>query len=276
MATYTNSMGGVLYQGATSVTEDLSRVNGFIAGCGEAALLVVLNAVKGVPTTPQDVTNLINQAVNAHKTVGGLAASGESSPSTLEYLANQHGVTLSSGDYRLLLKQYAGSKPVLLGVSNATAFGGRDATVRGHYITVVGKTSDNRYIVSDPNSAESKSGQFIVYSQSQIDAAQPFYAAIPNGPSLASVGSVGGGGIPVISGIGDALGTAGILKNIGDWFSNPTRILKIILGSGIIMIVIAALLFDGVFNVIVKTVGGSGAVADVKAAKTATGLAVAA
>lgn len=195
MTTYTASMQGTIVPGAKPVTEDFTRVNGIIAGCGQAAMLVVLNMYKGAPATPNEVGTLIQQMVAAHETVGGAAASGQSSPAGLAWLANQFGVPMTSGDPATMLHTYAGNKPIVWGMSNATALGGSDSNVKGHYITIVGKTADGRYIASDPNTTESQNGQFIVYSESQLLNAAPFWAAVPSNPvpsGLSSqTGSVG-------------------------------------------------------------------------------------
>lgn len=253
MANYAATVGDTIYTGATAVTEDLSRVSGFIAGCGEAALLVVLNAVKGVPTAPSDVTALIKQAVNSRQVTGGLAASGETSPGNLETLASQYGVTLTSGDYKRQLASYAGVKPVILGVSNATAFGGSNANVHGHYITVVGRTATGNYIVSDPNTPQSKAGRFVQYSPSQIDAAQPFWSAVPNGAVLGgsqtvSTSSIGIGPLQIqlpnwLSSLGTGLGS------FSDWL-NPVRLFKFFLGLAICATIVGVLLFEGVFRAV--------------------------
>lgn len=243
MSSYTSSLGDVIYTGATAVTEDLSRVNGFIAGCGQAALLVVLNAVKGQSTSPSDVTALIKQAISSNLVTGKLAQSGETSPANLEALAQQQGVTLQSGDYQTLLSQYAGQKPIILGVSNARAFGGADSNVFGHYITVVGKTSNGNYIVSDPNTPESQAGKFVAYSPSQISASLPFWGAVPTGPVTGIGGSLLNLQLP--SWIND-LGTrfTGFVNTFGAW-ANPIRLFKFVAGSIILAGVAISILAYG-------------------------------
>lgn len=196
MTTYSRTMGGTIVAGAAPVTEDFTRINGAIAGCGQAAMLVTLNVMKGTPDTPAEVGNLITQMVSAHQTVGALATSGESSPGGLSWLAAQYGVSMQSGDPLTYLHQYAGVKPIVWGVSNASAFGGSDSNVQGHYVNVVGKTADGRYIVSDPNTPESQNGQFVVYTEAQMMNAQPFWAAVPQAgvPAGNLVSQIQGGG----------------------------------------------------------------------------------
>jgi hypothetical protein len=247
MATYTGGIGDLIYTGATAVTEDLSRVNGFIAGCGQAALLVVLNAVKGQSTTPSDVTSLIKQAVSSNQVTGKLASSGESSPANLEALAQANGVTLQSGNYQSLLAQFAGIKPILLGVSNAHAFGGSDTGVGGHYVTVVGKTSKGNYIVSDPNTAESQAGKFVTYTPAQITASQPFWSAVPSGVVTGAATGIGGSllNLQLPSWVND-LGTrfTAFVDQFGSW-ANPLRLFKFLLGSFILIGVVIVILTYG-------------------------------
>jgi hypothetical protein len=244
MSSYSPSLGDIIYTGATATTERLSQVGGFIAGCGEAALLVVLNAVKGQGTSASDVTTLIKQAVNAGLVTGKLSGSGQSSPADLEALANAQGVGLQSGDYQSLLAQYAGTKPVIIGVSNARAFGGSDANVAGHYITVVGRAANGNYIVSDPNSPDSERGGFVTYSLAQIRAALPFWSAVPQGAVL------GGSGVNInpfslqlpdwVNQLGARFTT--FVDTFGGW-ANPIRIFKFLLGSfiliGVVIVIFA-------------------------------------
>ena len=243
MTSYTSSLGDAIYTGATAVTEDLSRVNGFIAGCGQAALLVVLNAVRGQSTTPADVTALIKQAINSNLVTGKLAQSGETSPANLEALAQQQGVQLQSGDYQTLLNQYAGQKPIILGVSNARAFGGADSNVFGHYITVVGKTRNGNYIVSDPNTPESQQGKFVTYTPAQIIASLPFWGAVPTGPITGLGGNLLNLQLPSwINDLGSRF--TGFVNTFGSW-ANPIRLFKFILGSLILGGVTVAVLTMG-------------------------------
>lgn len=248
MTTYSPTLGDTIYLGATSATEDLSRINGFIAGCGQAALLVILNAVKGQGTAPADVTALIRQAINGGLVTGGLAQSGESSPGNLEALAQQQGVSLQSGDYTTLLAQYAGTKPIIVGVSNASAFGGSDAHVFDHYVTVVGHTLTGNYIVSDPNTPESQVGKFVEYTPAQMNAAKPFWSAVPTGPTLPGLGGFGGFN-PLNIILPDwinALGSkfSAFAAIYGAW-ANPIRVFKLILGTFIIAAVTAIIVFEG-------------------------------
>jgi hypothetical protein len=177
--------GGTVLSAVQPVTEDLTRVQGIIAGCGEAALLVILNGLKGVPTDPGTLGQIIKNAQAAG--IAGIGTGGTATPAGLIHIASNYGVTLSSpSDWKTTVEQYAGSKPVIIGVSNARAFGGRDSNVFGHYITIVGKTPAGNYIVSDPN-ASSKFGKFDVYSPSQLAAAHPFWAAVPSGNAWGTV-----------------------------------------------------------------------------------------
>lgn len=178
MTTYTPEQGDIIAAGSLPATELFSRVGGFIAGCGQAALAVLLNAANGQGTSPQTITALIRESINQHLVFGTKASSGETSPSDLIQLGARHGVTIQSEPWQVALAQNAGTRDVILGLSNASALGGNDSNVAGHYITVVGIRADGTYIVSDPNSTESTQGKFVTYSQNQLNAAQPFWAGV--------------------------------------------------------------------------------------------------
>lgn len=186
MTRYDPGMQGTFAWQGIPITEDLTRVDGIIAGCGEAALLVILNGLKGLPTDPEELGNIIRNA-EAHGWVG---KGGVSAPSGLKSIAGSYGVSLQSGNLNTLINEWAGKRPIIVGVSNARAFGGRDSGVFGHYVTIVGRTAGGALIVNDPNQS-SKFGYFDVYTQQQFADAHPFWAAVPN--TWSGGGGTGGG-----------------------------------------------------------------------------------
>jgi Papain-like cysteine protease AvrRpt2 len=192
VSTYQSSPSDTLLSGATGVSEWQTTVGGVVAACGEAALVPLLALTVGTPATTQEVTSLTQQAVNNHWTVGTYAYAGQSSPQTLSNIAKTQGVTLQNMSYQSALKQYAGKRPIVIGVSNAQAFGGDDKGIFGHYIAVLGVTGPGNpagagnYIVSDPNQQQSEDQQLVVYTPAEIAAAQPFSAQVPTtGPTTA-------------------------------------------------------------------------------------------
>lgn len=229
--------------GANPVTEDFTRVGGFIAGCGEAALLVILHGAKGTPTDPDTLGQIIRSAAAQH----WVSPTGVSSPNGLTQLANSYGVGLSSGNWQTLLPQYAGQRPIIVGIANASAFGGRDSNVQGHYVTVVGRNADGSYVVSDPN-ASSKFGKFDTYTAAQFAAARPFWAAVPtNWSGSTSVGSSGIGGATAAPLALNPLDPRTWLQAIGQqfstlftWLTDPLRILKLV--GGVATVGVAILL----------------------------------
>ena len=162
------------------ISESLAPINGAIAGCGQAAVLMMNHIVRGEPVDANELLNLIKFSVATGHSV---SPSGATRPSDLQWLAEQQGVktTLGSGaSWRSTVDNaIPAGKPVVLGVSNARAFGGSDSNVRGHYVTIVGTTTDGRYIVADPNQQAAKAGGTVIYSASQIQAAQPFATLTP-------------------------------------------------------------------------------------------------
>lgn len=232
-----------IISGVNPVTEDFTRIGGFIAGCGEASLLVILHATKGTATDPTTLGNVIRAAASH----GWVDSDGTAKPSGLIALANSYGVGLTSGNWQTMLSQYAGERPIIVGVANASAFGGRDAGVNGHYVTVVGKDGNGNYIVSDPN-ASSKFGKFDTYTQAQFAAARPFWAAVPTNFSggmstitsadlSSSASSVG------VNPLDPSTWLAAIqskFSGIFTWLTDPIRIVKVL--AGVVMIGIASAL----------------------------------
>lgn len=196
MANYTPAAGDVVIPGAQAATELLSRTGGFIAGCGEASLAVVSGIVNGTPVSPAAVSAIIQDAMNH-----GAGPGGVSTPAELQATARDYGVSLQSVPWQTALAQDAGVIPVELGVGNATAFGGADANVHGHYVTVVGRAANGSYIVSDPNTQASIGGGFVTYTAQQIANARPFWAGTPGG-------TIVGATYPGLTGAASAAGNA--------------------------------------------------------------------
>ena len=181
MASYTATSGDFVIPGAKAATELLSPVGGFIAGCGEASLAVVANLINGTPIGPTEVTRIIHDAV-----AQGAGPGGTSTPSELAATGRTLGVTLQGQPYQSAISQYAGVKPIELGVSNASAFGGADVGVQGHYVTIVGRTRTGNLVVADPNQQASLTGGLVQYTPQQIQAAHPFWAGVPTQATAAS------------------------------------------------------------------------------------------
>lgn len=190
-------MGATMIEAAASVTEWYSRVDGSIESCGEASVVMAAHVLKGTPATAAEVTAASNELVANRQTTDYPHAS--TSPSNLIWLfRHRYGVAATdhSGDWLSAVRTYVGSVPVVLGVGNATVFGGPDANVHGHYICIFGRSSNGEYVVGDPNTSASTRGEMVTYSESLLTAARPFGAIVPAGVPL-------GGGL-----LGGALGTA--------------------------------------------------------------------
>ncbi len=177
--------GDYIIPGAQAVSEWYSRIGGVIAGCGEAALAVMEGISSGNPPTIQQVTMLILTAIRN----GWSSPTGVTTPRGLANLGAATGNPLTIGPggnsvFATIEANLAQGKPTEIGVSNARAFGGSDAGVRGHYVTVVGKNANTgQYIVADPNQPEATSGGFVRYSMSQISNALPFASLTPQNAS---------------------------------------------------------------------------------------------
>ena len=182
---------GKIVPNAVAITEWYSRVDGTIESCGQASVAMALHVLKDTPATSAFVTSLANETANAKQTTDWPHAS--TSPNNLKWLFRQHGVTaiIHSGDWQTALQAFAGVKPLVLGVSNATAFGGHDAHIDGHYVCVFGLNTNGTYAVGDPNTPESTTGALVSYSAAQIHAAQPFAVLVPNESPLSSIPLIG-------------------------------------------------------------------------------------
>lgn len=213
--------GNFLLDGAEAVTEDLSWFRGVIVGCGEASALVIAHLLKGVKLSPQAVTDLINAAANAGQLSG--AGYGQTAQNIQWDLA-QFGIKSSvhgwTGDTTAMANMIDAAlkkgTPIELGVSNGAALSGEPGGLRGHFITIVGEAA-GKFIVADPNTAESKSGKFVYDSWQQILDANPFAAIIPEGNSGVDRSPADPGNqYPGLFGGFDLLGALG-LKDIKDF-----------------------------------------------------------
>lgn len=229
MANYTPASGDVIIPGAQAATELLSKTGGFINGCGEASLAVIMGIVNGTPVSPATVSAIIRDAMNH-----GAGPGGVSTPSELQATARDYGFTLQSVPWQTALAQDAGIIPIELGVGNATAFGGADANVHGHYVTVVGRAANGSYIVSDPNTQASIGGGFVTYTAQQIANAQPFWAGTPGG-------TVAGATYPGLSGAAQTVSSAGIpqaIQSFGQTITTDVTRGAQLVGWGVLALVI--------------------------------------
>lgn len=226
------------------VTELQTLVGGVVAACGEAAT-VALDAVYGVVApTAASVTGYTQQAVSSGHVTGAKAFGGETSPQDLAWLSAQHGVPLDiqgPDQWRQALASASPTHPVVLGLNNASALGGADAGVQGHYITAFGGG-----LFSDPNTAASKTGGLVHYSDAQIAAADPFaellakagITAPAQGTTLASGTPLG---LPDPTGISHEL--AKINAGIVDWLKRAGLIAA---GGLLLILALVAIFFDQV------------------------------
>lgn len=243
-------MAAVSLSNVEVISESLAPVNGFVNGCGQAAVLMMNHIVRGEKVDSNELLNLVKFSIATGNATTSGHHIGSTNPEQLQWLAEQQGVktTLGPGSAWRSTVDAAipQGKPVVLGVSNARAFGGSDANVRGHYVTVVGTTNDGRYIVADPNQQAAKTGDTVVYSANQIQAARPFATLTPtsatqttqtssstNGASSGCLHHVGWGG-----GVG-GIGAFDIcLDPLLDFVMRATLV-----STGVLLIIVAILIF---------------------------------
>ena len=223
------------------ISESLAPVNGGIAGCGQAAVLMMNHIVRGEPVSANELLNLIKFSIATGHSV---SPSGATRPSDLQWLAEQQGVktTLGPGSAWRSTVDAAipAGKPVVLGVSNARAFGGSDSNVAGHYVTIVGTTTDGRYIVADPNQQAAKAGGTVVYSADQIQAARPFATLTPTSSVQPTTSGSSNGCLHSINfgGVGGVGATSICLDPLLDFSVRGSLV-----AMGVLLLVIAILIF---------------------------------
>lgn len=205
------AQGDYIIPGATAVTEWGSRVGGFINGCGQAALAVIFGIASGTPPRISDVTRLIQQGAAA----GYTGQTGVSTLKGLQQLSAANGIPTQIGSGANTLgtinANLARGVPTEVGVSNASAFGGSDKNVQGHYVTVVGRSASGNFIVADPNQPQAQSGGFIEYSAAQIQQALPFGTLTPTSIPFpgGSERGIAAGVTPAVGGLFDSFHTNG-------------------------------------------------------------------
>lgn len=186
---------GKLVPNALAITEWYSKIDGTIEACGQASVAMALHALapSKYPATSAFVTQLATETTAAKQTTDWPHAS--TSARNLQWLFKQHGYSATihyAGDYKTTVQAFAGVRPLCVGVSNATAFGGHDAHVNGHWVCIFGVDARGVYIVGDPNTPEATSGAFVFYTPAQLDAAEVFAVLVPNQDPLASIPIIGG------------------------------------------------------------------------------------
>ena len=187
--------GGRIVPNAQAITEWYSKIDGTIEACGQASVAMALHALnpKKFPATAAFVTQLATETTNARQTTDWPHAS--TSARNLQWLFKQQGYSATihyAGDWGTTIKAFSGVKPLCVGVSNATAFGGHDAHVNGHWICIFGVDPRGVFIVGDPNTSEATSGAFVFYTPAQLQAAEIFAVLVPNQDPLASIPLIGG------------------------------------------------------------------------------------
>lgn len=174
---------GISFLGVEVISESTARVNGFVNGCGQAAVLMMAHLQNGQPVNANSLLNLIKFSIATGNATTSGRHIGSTNAADVQWLAEQEGVKtkLGSGSswQGTVDAALASGRIPVMGVGNAKAFGGSDANVAGHWVTFVGKTGDGRYVVADPNQQAAKSGGTVVYTADQINQAKPFATLTP-------------------------------------------------------------------------------------------------
>lgn len=180
-----------IIQGAQSITEDFSRVGGFIAGCGQASAYVIAHIIKGEPLSTNELTQIIKNSIDAGKaTVRG------SQPIGSQYVLSQFGISSQVKNVApnqlgaFLNNELAQNVPVEIGLNQGHFLSNEQSNLHGHYVTIVG-SQNGKYVTADPNAPQSKTGGFTLNTLQQFLDAQPFAEIIPTGAGPGSTNNCG-------------------------------------------------------------------------------------
>ena len=234
--------GDYIIPGAQAVTQ---WGIGFINACGEAALAVLEGVQNGVAPTISQVQNLARSGVQF-----GTAPSGTSTLSELQKVAAASGTATTIGPggqagLNTINANLAQGKPTEVNVQRASALGGHDVGVKGHFITVVGRAANGNYIVADSNQPAALQGQFVQYSPQQLLNADLYGTLSPvnlpnpgNAASGFTADAIGSGLTQAFTNIGNSFKKSLNISGINDFMWRSLLIL-----GGMTLIVIGLLVF---------------------------------
>ena len=227
------------------LTEDLSRVQGFIAGCVEASVLMAVGSVTGKRYSVDYLTQLIGAAIAA-----GVADPHGTGVDGLHWALQHEGISqyqdMPADQWQAVLQQANGRYPVLLGVDQAGNGFPEDGGVNGHEVVVFAPgPQPDTWIVGDPNTQESQQGQTVTYTTAQIAAAHPttLTAVYGQGGYISQPIGIGSPWAQVTApGVNVTItNPLSILGDMLGFIASPTRMFKLIAGA--FLIGLAALLF---------------------------------
>lgn len=169
-----------IVNGAQAITEDFSRVGGFIAGCGQASAYVIAHIIKGEPLSTSELTQIIQDSINA-----GKAGVHGSTPAGSLYVLNKFGIQAQESHVApsqlgsFLTNEINKGIPIEIGVNQGHFLSNEQSGLHGHYVTIVGVDTSGNFITADPNAPQAKSGGFTTNTLSQILSADPFAEITP-------------------------------------------------------------------------------------------------
>lgn len=181
--------------GAQALTEDTTRVQGIIAGCTEAAALVIAHIINGTPLNSTQLRNLITgaQAANMAGTGGTQDRSGAVwDLAQFGISAQQYGNPAPTDIGNIIEQALSQNKPIEVQVTQGDQLSGEPPWLHGHAITIVGSNGPGQYIVADPNTPQAASGGFVTDTLQQIINADPFAITVPTSSGPGSSSSSGG------------------------------------------------------------------------------------
>jgi hypothetical protein len=215
---------------AVAINEAVATINGTVAGCTQASLVVLAHIYGKAPATTAEFSRILGDSYNKGEASHTPGVEGSQTTDELIWSAdNYYKIKLTNGidGWKANLHKYRGRIPVIIQVGRADlGLGGSNSNVQGHCICVVGwSDTDKLYRVADPNTQEASSGassgeaQFVTYSEKQIETAQPFALLVPPDENAfqTAIGWVGDRLGDAGNAIGNALGDVGNLKDAVLW-----------------------------------------------------------
>ncbi|MEO7001936.1 MAG: FlxA-like family protein [Ktedonobacterales bacterium] len=159
---------------ATAMSEFLA---GFHGDCGQTAELCALHVALGTPLDAAHLGDLVRRD-RAH---GWADANGAEPLTSIAHdldLAGARYISYdfsqpASFDWKGILRQEAGVKPVILQFANAGTLPGDEGGVHFHFVAALGGDPEaDRYAFADGDNTAARQGALVTYTLAQLEAAQ--------------------------------------------------------------------------------------------------------
>ena len=159
---------------ATAMSEFVSNFSG---DCGETAELCALHVALGAALDAEHLGQLVKRD-QAH---GWAAANGSEPLASIAHDLDLAGARYTSYgfsqpatfDWKGVLRQEAGVKPIILQFANAGVLPGDERGVHFHFVAALGgDPASDRYAVADGDNVAARQGLLAAYTMAQLEAAE--------------------------------------------------------------------------------------------------------